>query len=85
MSEQTTEMNPTDLSTLCVDLIDSLDGIQVINARVETNLIENSDSSGFSSFIKLTHGRRNIRGGHYVGFTLDGSLDNIGVVGIRDE
>lgn len=68
-----------------MDLINGLDGVEVVNTRVETNLVHDDDASLLGSSIKLTHRRADIAGGDNVGLALDGGFDDIGVVGVGDE
>lgn len=39
------------LSTLGVDLVDGLEGIQVINTRVNTNLVHNNNTSSLGTMV----------------------------------
>jgi hypothetical protein len=43
-----------------VDLVDGLDGVQVIDTRVETDLVHDGDTSLLGSGIKLLHGGRDL-------------------------
>lgn len=75
----------TNLSTLLVDLLNGLYGVQVVDTRVKANLVHDNDTSILGSLVKLTYGWRDVASSDDVGLTLDSGLDNSSVVGIRDQ
>lgn len=79
------EMEDADLATLLVDLADGLDGVQVIDTRVKTNLVHNDNTSLLRLLIELSDSRGNVAGSHNVGLAFDGGLNDGGVVGVGDE
>lgn len=91
------------LATFIVNFIDSLDSVQVINTRIKTNLVHDSDSSILGTrmndmrcmflqviqhhlrLIIFHHGRGDVRSGDNILLVLAGSLDNLGVIDVRDQ
>jgi len=75
----------SDLSTFLVDLIDCLDGVQVVNTGVETDFIQNHDSGGLGFLVEGTHGRGYVAGGHNVCLSLNRGLDDGSVEDVRNK
>ena len=62
----------TDLAALLVDIVNGLDRIQMVNARIEPDLVQYDDTSFFRSGVQFFHGRGDITRGDDVGFTFEG-------------
>jgi len=74
-----------DFSALGVDLLDGLDGIQVINSWVKTNLVHDCDTGILGGLVELQHGWGDIAGCDDVLLVADGGLDDRCVEGIWDQ
>lgn len=61
-SGQTTTVGPEtgDLAAGLVHLIDSLDSIQVVQTRIQANLVEDGDAGVLGGLIQLLHGWRDV-------------------------
>lgn len=59
----------TDLSALCMDFVDGLDSVQVIDTRVQTDFVEDNNSSLLGSGIQFAHGWGDVGRGDDVGLT----------------
>ena len=68
-----------------MNLTDRLDSIQVIDSRVEPDLIHYDNPGFLSLFIKLPDRRRDVASRDDVRLALDGCLDHGGVVRVGDE
>lgn len=66
-------------------LVDCLDGVQVIDTRIKSDLIHDNDTSLLHLSFQLLHRRANVAGGDDVSFALDGGLDHGGVIGVGNE
>jgi hypothetical protein len=66
-----------------MDLVDLLDGIEVVHARIDADFVQHSDSSILSILVTLANGIRNIASRHHIGATLDSTLDDCSVVNVR--
>jgi hypothetical protein len=69
-------LTATDLSALLVYLIDGLDCIQMINTRIESNLIHYNYASFLHFAIKFPNFGRDVTGGDDVGLAFDCRLNN---------
>ena len=59
------------LSAFIVNLVNLLDGIEVVHAGIDTNFIQHDDAGFLRRSIQLFDGRRNIAGGDDVGSAFD--------------
>ncbi|KAH3669334.1 hypothetical protein OGAPHI_001455 [Ogataea philodendri] len=87
-SRQTTTVRQErgDLTAGLVDLVDGLDGIQVVNTWVQTDLVHDNNTGFLDRWLQLLQSWRDVRGGHDIGMLgLDGSLDNASVVDVWDQ
>lgn len=66
-------------------LMNRLDSPKVINTRINTNLVHDSDTSSLGLSIKLHHSRRDIAGCDNILLVSDSGLDNGGMEGIWDQ
>ncbi len=73
------------LPTGLVNLVNCLDGIQVINPRIDANLVKDGDPSLLGSSVQLGHGRRDIRRRHDVALVFDGRENDADVVRIGNQ
>lgn len=86
LNETTTEaVEALDLTTSLLDLVKDLDGPQVVNSRVDTDLVEANQTSILELLLEGTHLGVNVRGSDDVGFLFKRSLHDLGVVGVRDQ
>lgn len=86
LNETTTEaVKALDLTTSLLDLVKDLDGPQVVNSRVDTDLVEANQTSILELLLEGTHLGVNVRGSDDVGFLFKRSLHDLGVVGVRDQ
>lgn len=74
-----------DLAAGAVDLLDRLDGVQVVDARVEADLVHDGDAGSLGLGGQLLHGGADVAGGHDMLLGADGRLDDLGVEGVRDQ
>ncbi|KAB8349840.1 hypothetical protein FH972_023853 [Carpinus fangiana] len=74
-----------DLAAGAVNLVDGLDGVQVVDARVEADLVEHGDAGCLGLVVELLHLRVDVRGGDHVDLVLDGRLEDGGVEGVGNE
>lgn len=65
--------------------VNEIDGIEMVDTRVKTNLVHDGNTGGLGLGVQLHHGRRNIRCGDNMLLSLDGGLDDIGVVDVGDQ
>jgi hypothetical protein len=72
-------------AALRVDLVNCLDGIQVIDARVDAHFVQDDDTCFLDLVLQGSHGRRNIAGSDDIRFALDGGLDHVCVMCVRHE
>ena len=75
----------TYLATLRVHPRDKLHRIEVINPRVQTDLVHHHDSSCLHSIVELTNGRTNTARSGYMRLALDGCIDDRDVLVIRHQ
>ena len=68
-----------------MDLINDLHSVQVIDTRIQPNLIHYDDSSFLSSGVELTHSRGDVTGSDDVSLAFDSSFDDLSMIGIRDQ
>lgn len=73
------------LSTFSMNLVNGLDGVQVVNTGVKTNFVHNDNSNITSSLVKGTHLGRDIAGGDNMGLGFDGSLDYSDMVSVWNQ
>ena len=66
-------------------LVNSLDGVEVVNARVEPNLVHDSHPRLLGLGVQLRHGRRHVARGNDMLLAADRRLDDLGVVGVGDQ
>ena len=74
-----------DLSTGLVSVINGLDSVQVVDSRVETDLVHDCDTSLDDFRLECLHSIRNVAGGNYVLLVSDSGLDDIGMVDVWDQ
>lgn len=74
-----------DFAALSMNFIDSFDGIQVVNAGIETNLIHDGDAGLLDTGLELLHGGTNVRCRHDIGLVPDGGLNDQSMEGVGDE
>ena len=67
------------------NLRNGLDSVQVVDTRVQTNLVHDSDTSLLAVLVQLHHGRGDVRGRDNVLLGTDGRLDNQGVESVGDQ
>ena len=68
-----------------MDLVDGLNGVEMINTGVKTNLIQDNNASSLDLSVELPHGRRDVAGGDDVGLALDRRLNDRSMVCVRNE
>lgn len=68
-----------------MDLVDGLDSVEMVDTRIETNLIHDNNPCLLDFSFQLPDGRADVAGGHNVGLALDGSFDDIDVVSVWNE
>lgn len=73
------------LAPLLMNLVNRLNSVQVINTRVQTNLVHDRDTGILGLLVKLLHRRGNIAGGDDVLLVADGGLDDEFVVCVGDK
>lgn len=73
------------LSSLLVNTVDHVDGVEVVDSGVETDLVEDSDTGVNSLLVESLHSVRNVRSRDDVLLELDGRLDDVGVLSVRNE
>lgn len=66
-------------------LLDGLDGVEVVDSWVQTDLVHDCDAGVLCSLIQLKHGWRDIGSGDNVLLLADGRLDNSGMESVWDE
>ena len=66
-------------------ILTDLDGTNVVDTRVQTDLVHNNDSGVLGLLLESLHGRRNVRSGDNVLLVPDSALNNSSVVDVRDE
>ena len=74
-----------DLASLLVDVVDHLEGVKVVNARIDADLVHDGDASILGLLIQLPHERVDIARGDHVFLELDGRLDHQDVKGPRNQ
>ena len=73
------------LSTLLVDFIDGLNGVEMINTGVKTDLVQDNNTGSLDLSVELPHGWGDVAGGDDVGFALDRRLDDLSMVCVGNE
>jgi len=73
------------LASLLVDVVDHLEGVKVVNARIDADLVHDGDASILGLLIQLPHERVDIARGDHVFLELDGRLDHQDVKGPRNQ
>ena len=68
-----------------MDLVNELHGVQVVDTRVEANLVHDHDTGLLDLVLEFANARADVARSDNVGLTLDGSLDDRDVVDVRDE
>ena len=68
-----------------MDLVNNLHSVQMIDPRVQPNLIHHHDSSFFGSCVELTHCRGDVTGSDDVSLAFDSRFDDLGMIGIWDQ
>lgn len=66
-------------------IIDGLDSIQVVDSRVETDLVHYCDTSLDDFRLECLHGIRDIAGSDHVLLVSDSGFDDIGMVDVGDQ
>jgi len=57
----------------------------MVNTGVEANLVHDDDTCLLGGFVKGTHRRRDVAGGDNMSLSLDGCLDDRGMMCVRNE
>lgn len=65
--------------------IDELNSVTVVDSRVQSDLVENGDSSLDASGFQLLHRVRDVRSRDDILLELDGGLNDVDVESVRDE
>ena len=73
------------LPALGVHLVDGLDSVQVIDTRVQTNLVEHCNTGILGLLVKRHHGFGDIRGGNDMLLLVYRGLDHLSMESVRDE
>ena len=73
------------LSSFLVNSVDHVNSVKVINSGVETDLIQDGDTSIDSFLLECLHRVGDVGSGDNVLLELDGRLDDVGVLSVRDE
>lgn len=68
-----------------MDLVNGLDGVEVVNTGIETDLVHDGDASLLSLGVQLSHGRRDVTCGNDMLLVADGGLDDSSVVCVGDQ
>jgi hypothetical protein len=68
-----------------VYLVDGLDGIQVVNAGIEANLVQDSDACILGFLVELPESRRNVACSDDWLLVLDGCFDDCRMKDVWDE
>ena len=68
-----------------MDLVDELHGVQVVDTRVEANLVHDHDTSLLDLLLKLTDPRADIARRDHIRLALDRGLDDGNMVDVRNE
>jgi hypothetical protein len=66
-------------------ILTDLDGTNVVDTRVQTDLVHNNDSGVLGLLLESLHGGRNVRSGDNVLLVPDSALNNSSVVDVRNE
>lgn len=74
-----------DLAAGLVDVVDGLDSVEVVDTRVETNLVKDSDSGLLRLLVECHHGLGNVGSGDNILLLVDGGLDDLCVEGVWDQ
>lgn len=74
-----------DLAPGRMDFINHLDGVEVVDAGVETNLVEDSDAGVDSLLVELLHCGGDVGSRDDMLLRLDGGFDDLGVVSVGDQ
>lgn len=74
-----------DLTLLLVDLLDGLDGVEVIDSGIETDLVHDNNTGVLDLLLKSFDSRRDVTGGDDVLLVTDSGLDDLDVVDVRDQ
>lgn len=73
------------LASSLVNIVDGLDGVQVVDTGVEADLVHHDDTGSLYLRLELLHGVRDVRGGDDVLLGLDRGLDDSGVEGVWNQ
>jgi len=68
-----------------MNLVNRLDGVEVVNTRVETDFVQHHDSGSLSFFIEGTHRGGYIAGGDNMSLSFDGGLDDRSMESVGNE
>ena len=68
-----------------MNLVNCLDRVQMVNTRVQPDLIHDHDACFLGVLFKLPHGGRDVASGDDVSLAFDGGLDHSCMVGVWDE
>ena len=74
-----------DLATCIVDVLDGLDGIQMVKTRVQADFVEHGDASCLNLWLERTDRVGHVRSRDDVDLVLACSLDDIRMVDVRDQ
>ena len=66
-------------------LVDGLDSVQVVNTRIEADLIHDNDASLLDRFVESAHRRRDVASGDDMSLSLNSCLYYCGVVSVRNK
>jgi hypothetical protein len=75
----------TYLSALCMNLIDCLHGVQVVDTRVKTNFIHYNDASSFYSILQCPDCRGDIACRDDVCFAFYGGFNDMNMERVRNK
>ena len=75
----------TYLPALGVHLVDRLDRVQVVDARVKPDLVHHHNPRFLDLVLQLPNSGADVARRYYVRLALDRCLDHVDVVGVRDE
>jgi len=68
-----------------VHLVNGLDGVQVVDTRVEANLVHDNNTCFLGRFFEGSHRGRDVASGDDMSLALDSCLDYYSVVSVRNE
>jgi len=75
----------TYLSALGVHFVNNFDPIEVVNARIQANLIHDHNTRRLGVLVKFSHRWRDVARRDDMGFSLDSGFDDLSVMCIRDK